>query len=58
MAEIREGENLPPLNELRALCDYVFYLEFGYTGLQRPDMVDTAKSNASRRVEDWKNADD
>lgn len=58
MEEIREGENLPPLNELRALCDYIAYLEFGYVGLQRTDMVDTAKANAARRIDDHKKSDD
>jgi hypothetical protein len=51
--KIRDG-HVPPEHELRALIDYVAYLEFGYAGLERTDMVALAKKSGGQRIADHK----
>jgi hypothetical protein len=51
--KIRDG-HVPPEHELLALTDYIAYLEFGYAGLNRTDMVALAKKSGGERIADHK----
>lgn len=48
---IRDGEPIVE-SELFALVDYTDYLEFGYAGLERLDLVALAKQSAGKRLSD------